>query len=87
MKSFSSFTFAIAFTFALNGYLAPAQALASGREVRVYSGRHYNTDRKVFKEEYQIQSQCYAFGEPTKHFFVNDKQCYEVKQRNKRYSI
>lgn len=31
-------------------------------------------DRKVFKEEYQVQSQCYAFGEPTKHFFVNDKQ-------------
>ena len=23
---------------------------ASAREVRVYSGRHYNTDRKVFKK-------------------------------------
>ena len=31
-------------------------------------------ERKLYKDEYSIQSQCYAFGEATKHFFVNDKQ-------------
>lgn len=30
--------------------------------------------RKLYEEEYQVQSQCYAFGEATEHFFVNDKQ-------------
>jgi choline dehydrogenase-like flavoprotein len=31
-------------------------------------------DRKLFEAEYQVQSQCYAFGEATRHFFVNDKE-------------
>lgn len=30
-------------------------------------------NRKLFESEYHIQSQCYAFGEATQHFFVNDK--------------
>ena len=30
-------------------------------------------DRKLFNDEYKIQKQCYAFGEATKNFFVNDK--------------
>ena len=30
------------------GFTQPSSALA--REVRVYSGRHYNTDRQVFKK-------------------------------------
>ena len=35
-----------------------------------YRGRG---ERQLYKREYQTQSKCYAFGEPTKHFFVNDK--------------
>ncbi|MEK7730103.1 MAG: GMC family oxidoreductase [candidate division KSB1 bacterium] len=31
-------------------------------------------ERKLYETEYPKQSQCYAFGEATKHFFVNDKQ-------------
>ncbi len=31
-------------------------------------------DRALSEKEYQIQSNCYAFGEATKHFFVNDKE-------------
>ena len=31
-------------------------------------------DRALFKAEYPVQSQCYAFGEATQHFFVNDKE-------------
>ena len=30
-------------------------------------------DRKLYEKEYQVQSQCYAFSEATRHFFVNDK--------------
>ncbi len=30
-------------------------------------------DRRRYEEEYYIQNQCYAFGEATEHFFVNDK--------------
>ena len=29
-------------------------------------------ERKLYKDEYAVQSTCYAFGEATKHFFVND---------------
>jgi len=35
-----------------------------------YRGRG---EKKLYQKEYEIQSQCYAFGEATKHFFVNDK--------------
>ena len=35
-----------------------------------YRGRG---DRKLYDEEYEVQDQCYAFGEATRHFFVNDK--------------
>ncbi|MGI9174822.1 MAG: GMC family oxidoreductase, partial [Rhodothermales bacterium] len=30
-------------------------------------------DRKLYDEEYQVQSRTYAFGEATQHFFINDK--------------
>ncbi len=36
-----------------------------------YRGRG---DRNRYAEEHPIQSKCYAFGEPTEHFFVNDKE-------------
>ena len=29
-------------------------------------------DRRLYDKEYQVQQQCYAFGEATRHFFVND---------------
>ena len=29
-------------------------------------------DRRLYEKEYPVQSQCYAFGEDTRHFFVND---------------
>ena len=31
-------------------------------------------DRRLYDDEYFIQSKCYAFDEATKHFFVNDKE-------------
>jgi choline dehydrogenase-like flavoprotein len=31
-------------------------------------------ERQLYEAEYSKQRQCYAFGEATKHFFVNDKQ-------------
>ncbi|MGH7495394.1 MAG: GMC oxidoreductase [bacterium] len=31
-------------------------------------------ERKLFEAEYPVQSQCYAFGEATRQFFVNDKE-------------
>jgi choline dehydrogenase-like flavoprotein len=31
-------------------------------------------DRKLYDEDYPVQQQCYAFGEDTRHFFVNDSQ-------------
>jgi len=43
--AFSAFTT----TFAIGAYLLPLQG-AQAKEVRVYSGRHYNTDRQVFKK-------------------------------------
>jgi choline dehydrogenase-like flavoprotein len=48
-----------------------------------YSGEHQppwnfkyrdRGDRKRYEDAYPVQSKCYAFGEPTEHFFVNDKQ-------------
>ena len=43
-------------------------------------------DRKQYRDEYQIQSQCYAFGEATKNFFVNDKQNPYTHDPDKPYS-
>lgn len=31
-------------------------------------------DQKLYEKEYEVQSQCYAFGEATQHYFVNDKE-------------
>ncbi len=31
-------------------------------------------DRKMYEEEYAIQSTCYAFGEASRQFFVNDRE-------------
>jgi choline dehydrogenase-like flavoprotein len=31
-------------------------------------------ERKLYEAEYPVQSQCYAFGEATRQFFVNDKE-------------
>jgi glucoside 3-dehydrogenase (cytochrome c) catalytic subunit len=31
-------------------------------------------DRKLYDKDHPIQQQCYAFGEDTRHFFVNDRQ-------------
>lgn len=31
-------------------------------------------DRKRYEDEYQVQSRCYAFGEHSEHFFINDKE-------------
>ena len=30
-------------------------------------------DRKTYEDRYPVQSQCYAFGEPTEHWFVDDE--------------
>jgi choline dehydrogenase-like flavoprotein len=30
-------------------------------------------DRQLYDEDYPVQSRCYAFGEDTRHFFVNDR--------------
>ena len=47
-----------------------------------YTGEHKPTwempfmgrgDRQLYQEEYAVQSQCYAFDEATRQFFVNDK--------------
>ena len=35
-----------------------------------YRGRG---ERELYEAEYPVQATCYAFGEATKHFFVNDK--------------
>ena len=36
-----------------------------------YRGRG---ERQLYEDEYAVQRQCYAFGEATKHFFVNDRE-------------
>jgi len=38
----------------------------------LWDHKHAGRDTPQEKEEYHIQSQCYAFNEATKHFFVND---------------
>ena len=43
-------------------------------------------DRKLFNDEYKIQKQCYAFGEATKNFFVNDKKHPYTHDSDKPYS-
>ena len=39
----------------------------------------------LYEDEYFIQSKCYAFGEPTKHFFVNDKENPYVYDEGKEF--
>ncbi len=72
--------------------------LERGRNVR--HGADYKTEHKppwefdyrgqgerdLYREEYSIQSQCYAFGEATKDFFVNDKQNPYTHDDDKPYS-
>jgi choline dehydrogenase-like flavoprotein len=60
--------------------------LERGRELRHgadYTGEHApdwklpfqgKPPRELYAEEYPVQSTSYAFGEATRHFFVNDKQ-------------
>jgi choline dehydrogenase-like flavoprotein len=31
-------------------------------------------DRQLYDRDYSVQSRCYAFGEDTRHFFVNDRE-------------
>lgn len=31
-------------------------------------------DRRLYETDYPVQRQCYAFGEATRHFFVNDRE-------------
>ncbi len=50
MRSLSSFTFPILTTALAIGLGLNLSSRASTREVRVYSGRHYNTDRQIFKK-------------------------------------
>ena len=48
-----------------------------------YTGEHVNPwelpyrgqgNRQLYEREYPVQSQCYAFGEDTRHFFVKDSE-------------
>ena len=51
MKSVNGFLPSVATTALLiSGLVSNTNALAKEREVRVYSGRHYNTDRQVYKK-------------------------------------
>jgi len=43
-------------------------------------------ERKLYDEEYEVQRQCYAFGEATKHFFVNDRQNPYTHDEDKPFS-
>ena len=43
-------------------------------------------DRKLYEAEYPVQSQCYAFGEATRQFFVNDKQNPYAHEADKPFS-
>ena len=60
-----------------------------------YLGEHVNPwdlayrgqgNRQLYEKEYPIQSQCYAFGEDTRHFFVNDSQHPYKHDDDKPYS-
>jgi len=48
-----------------------------------YAGEHLPTwelpfrgkgNRRLYEAQFPVQSQCYAFGEATRHFFVNDRE-------------
>ncbi len=43
-------------------------------------------DRRLYQKEYPVQSQCYAFGEDTRHFFVNDSEHPYHHDEDKPYS-
>jgi len=43
-------------------------------------------DRRLYAAEYPVQSQCYAFGEATRHFFVNDKENPYTNDADKPFS-
>jgi choline dehydrogenase-like flavoprotein len=43
-------------------------------------------ERKLFEVDYPKQSQCYAFGEATRHFFVNDKENPYTHESDKPFS-
>jgi choline dehydrogenase-like flavoprotein len=60
-----------------------------------YVGEHMPTwelpfrdwgDRRLYEEQYPVQSQCYAFGEDTRHFFVNDKENPYTHDEDKPFS-
>ncbi|MDH3255337.1 MAG: GMC family oxidoreductase, partial [Acidobacteriota bacterium] len=43
-------------------------------------------DRRLYEKQYPVQSQCYAFGEDTRHFFVNDSENPYANDEDKPYS-
>ena len=43
-------------------------------------------DRQLYETEYPVQSACYAFGEATQHFFVNDKEHPYLTPEDKPFS-
>ena len=43
-------------------------------------------DRRLYEKEYPVQSQCYAFGEDTRHFFVNDSRHPYSHNEDKQFS-
>ncbi len=72
--------------------------LERGRPVehgRDYVGEHLTSwelpyrgwgDRRLYEAEYPVQSQCYAFGEDTRHFFVNDSRHPYAHDEDKPFS-
>lgn len=60
-----------------------------------YIGEHLPTwelpfrdkgNRRLYEEQFPVQSQCYAFGEATRHFFVNDKENPYTHEEDKPFS-
>jgi glucoside 3-dehydrogenase (cytochrome c) catalytic subunit len=43
-------------------------------------------NRRLYEEQFAVQSQCYAFGEATRHFFVNDKENPYTHDKDKPFS-
>jgi choline dehydrogenase-like flavoprotein len=43
-------------------------------------------DRRLYEDQYAVQSQCYAFGEATRHFFVNDRDSPYTHDADKPFS-
>ncbi len=43
-------------------------------------------DRRLYERDYPVQSQCYAFGEDTRHFFVNDSRHPYAHDEDKPFS-